>query len=516
LEGWVILKYAEAQKRFATAVMAAVMAAGTMGAGFTAVAQADTAYADEAAAIVTLDEATTTADTTDDAVAETIDISTCTWPATYCTYDGTAQEPFKKSTNKVIVNGSKDKLLEGTDYTVEYANNIEIGTATATITGIGKYTGTLTVEFDISAVHFDVVVDGKTVYSFDDDGLKALAASSTDNKQAVSYNWGTSVDYVEAEHYITYASLLKAAGVENADTVKVAAADGFGTTFSLVDLDGGKYYPAQTATGYSTEGAEVVPCVLALDYWTASITTTAGEAVATITSTDKNHVTSLRNFEGALESDYTAGNIAGNRFVTGPTSITIQSYNTSASYDLSDVSDWATSYVKSAINKGLITGSNNTFNAQGSLTRSMVATILYRAAGSPAVTTNAGFTDTSAETWYQDAINWAAEQGIVTGYTDANGASTGTFGTYDNITRQDLATMLARYAAKVQNADTNITSEAAQAAPGWSDVQAYAQTAMQWAYANGILTGSSDTGNLMTNQTATREQMAKMIVNLLA
>jgi hypothetical protein len=39
---------------------------------------------------------------------------------------------------------------------------------------------------------------------------------------------------------------------------------------------------------------------------------------------------------------------------------------------------------------------------------------------------------------------------------------------------------------------------------------------MQWAYANGILTGSSDTGNLMANQTATREQMAKMIVNLLA
>jgi hypothetical protein len=254
---------------------------------------------------------------------------------------------------------------------------------------------------------------------------------------------------------------------------------------------------------------------LALDYWADSITTTAAEAISTITESEVNFKDDIHSLIGGLESDYTAGNLAGKRFITGPVKLTVTSYDAST-YNLSDVDGWATDYVTQAITQGYITGYNNTIDAKGTLTRAMVATILYRAAGCPAVTTNAGFTDTSAETWYQSAINWAAEQGIVTGYTDANGASTGTFGTYDNITRQDLATMLARYAAKIQNADTNVTSEAAQAAPGWSDVQAYAQTAMQWAYANGILTGSSDTGNLMANQTATREQMAKMIVNLLA
>ncbi len=514
MEGWVILKYVEAQKRFTAAVMAAVMAAGTMGAGFTAVAQADTAYADEAA-IVTLAGTDTAA--TDTETTDTIDISTVKWPDTYKTYTGSAITPFDKSTNKVMVNGEKTKLVEGTDYTVEYQNNIEVGTATAIITGIGNYSGTLTVNFDISYVHFDIVQYGKTVYSFSESDLTDLAASSTDNKVDVYYQYQTTgasmVAMVEAGNYITYSTLLKAAGISNADNVYIAAADGFGNSFSLSELANGKYFPAQGIGSYVTEDAVSVPAALAMGYWKTEITTTAAEAIKTIKEDSKNYVTGLNNVCGALESDYKEGNIPGNRFVSEPRTLKVTSYDAST-YNLSDVDSWATDYVTQAITQGYITGYNNTIDAKGTLTRAMVATILYRAAGCPAVTTNAGFTDTSAETWYQDAINWAAEQGIVTGYTDANGKSNGLFGTYDNITRQDLATMLARYAKNILGEDTNVTSANAMAAPDWSSVATYAKAPMQWAYEKGVLTGT-DKGYLAANDTATREQMAKMIINML-
>jgi hypothetical protein len=252
---------------------------------------------------------------------------------------------------------------------------------------------------------------------------------------------------------------------------------------------------------------------LALDYWADSITTTAAEAISTITESEVNFKDDIHSLIGGLESDYTAGNLAGKRFITGPVKLTVTSYDAST-YNLSDVDGWATDYVTQAITQGYITGYNNTIDAKGTLTRAMVATILYRAAGCPAVTTNAGFTDTSAETWYQDAINWAAEQGIVTGYTDASGKSNGLFGTYDNITRQDLATMLARYAKNILGTDTSVTSANALAAPDWSSVATYAQAPMQWAYEKGVLTGT-DKGYLAANDTATREQMAKMIINML-
>ncbi|MBQ6262324.1 MAG: S-layer homology domain-containing protein, partial [Clostridia bacterium] len=81
------------------------------------------------------------------------------------------------------------------------------------------------------------------------------------------------------------------------------------------------------------------------------------------------------------------------------------------------------------------------FDPSGSLTRGMVATVLWRREGSPAPAAPSGFEDVPAGKWYTDAIAWAKETGIVNGLTPT------TFGPNSFITREQLATMLFRFAS---------------------------------------------------------------------
>lgn len=90
--------------------------------------------------------------------------------------------------------------------------------------------------------------------------------------------------------------------------------------------------------------------------------------------------------------------------------------------------------------KGLMQGvSDSRFDPEGTLTRAMVAAVLYRAEGEPAVTGNPDFADTQADQWYSDAIIWANEKGIVYGYGN------GLFGTNDPVTKEQLDVMIHRY-----------------------------------------------------------------------
>ena len=89
---------------------------------------------------------------------------------------------------------------------------------------------------------------------------------------------------------------------------------------------------------------------------------------------------------------------------------------------------------------GLMNGTGGTnFSPDATLNRAMVATILYRAAGEPGVSGAPAFEDTKADDWYSNAVVWASQNGIVTGYGD------GTFGTDDPITQEQLDVMIRRY-----------------------------------------------------------------------
>ncbi|MHA5219249.1 S-layer homology domain-containing protein [Dysosmobacter sp. Phy] len=156
---------------------------------------------------------------------------------------------------------------------------------------------------------------------------------------------------------------------------------------------------------------------------------------------------------------------------------------------------------------GLMAGiSATTFAPDATTSRSMIATILWRMAGSPVVNYAMDYTDVAQGQWYSEAIRWASSEGIVGGYGN------GLFGTNDPITREQFAAMLYRFAQE-QGYDvsigenTNILSYTDVA-----DLSEYAISAMQWAVGAGIINGTGDGSTLTPQGQATRAQAAVMLM----
>lgn len=156
---------------------------------------------------------------------------------------------------------------------------------------------------------------------------------------------------------------------------------------------------------------------------------------------------------------------------------------------------------------GLMAGTSaTTFAPDVTTSRAMIATILWRMAGSPVVDYAMTYTDVAQGQWYSEAVRWATSEGVVTGYGN------GLFGTNDPITREQLATMLWRYAQTEGydvsiGEDTNILSYTDVA-----DLSEYAIPAMQWAVGAGIINGTGDGSTLTPQGQATRAQAAVMLM----
>lgn len=156
---------------------------------------------------------------------------------------------------------------------------------------------------------------------------------------------------------------------------------------------------------------------------------------------------------------------------------------------------------------GLMAGTSaTTFAPEVTTSRAMIATILWRMAGSPVVNYAMNYTDVTQGQWCSEAIRWATSEGVVTGYGN------GMFGTNDPITREQLATMLWRYAQTEGydvsiGEDTNILSYTDVA-----DLSEYAIPAMQWAVGAGIINGTGDGSTLSPQGQATRAQAAVMLM----
>ena len=166
--------------------------------------------------------------------------------------------------------------------------------------------------------------------------------------------------------------------------------------------------------------------------------------------------------------------------------------------------DWFYDDVAYVYENGLMNGtSETTFSPYISTTRGMIVTILYRMEGKPAVFEACPFTDVKAGAYYERAIVWAAENGIVKGYGN------GCFGPDDQITREQMAAILYRY-AKNRGLDvsvgenTNILSY-----DDALDISEYAVPAMQWACGAQIIHGAD--GRLTPGAKATRAQVAAIL-----
>ena len=150
--------------------------------------------------------------------------------------------------------------------------------------------------------------------------------------------------------------------------------------------------------------------------------------------------------------------------------------------------------------------SETTFEPESTMNRAMLATVIYRMAGSPAGAAKAPFTDVAAADWFADAVAWAYENGVV------KGMSATSFAPLQEITREQLAVMLLRY-ADLCGYDTSARTSLKDFADA-AKVSDYAADAMQWAVANGILNGT-DGKRLDPAGSATRAQCAAMLVRFL-
>lgn len=169
--------------------------------------------------------------------------------------------------------------------------------------------------------------------------------------------------------------------------------------------------------------------------------------------------------------------------------------------------DWFYEEVSYVFTEGIMTGISDTeFDPQGTLTRGMVVTMLHRAAGKPAAASKDAFTDVPADTWYTEAVAWAAENGIV------NGMGDGLFAPEANITREQLAAILYRYADQ-ENMDINCGAEDLTGFVDDNRVSGYAIDAMKWAVYSQLMNGDNNYLNPQTN--ATRAQAAAAFARLL-
>ena len=167
-------------------------------------------------------------------------------------------------------------------------------------------------------------------------------------------------------------------------------------------------------------------------------------------------------------------------------------------------SDWFYDAVTYAYENGLMDGvGTGLFAPNSEATRAQLVTILYRLAGQPAPSGDSGFSDVETGTWYTDAVAWAAQNGIVNGVSDTQ------FAPGDDITREQLAVILYRYAT-YQGYDVSQRADLS----GFVDagtISTYAQEALSWANAQGLVLGFED-DSLRPQGNASRAQIAAVLM----
>ena len=169
-----------------------------------------------------------------------------------------------------------------------------------------------------------------------------------------------------------------------------------------------------------------------------------------------------------------------------------------------DVDDWFYGAVEYVYNNKLMDGTSSTaFSPLMTTTRSMIVTILWRLEGQPQVNYAMTFEDVAGDTWYTEAVRWAASEGIVKGYSDT------VFAPDDIVSREQLATILDRY-AQYKEYDVTAKGDLTTFVDG-DTVSSWAADGMTWAVGAELITGK-DGGKLDPTGTATRAEVATMLM----
>ena len=166
-------------------------------------------------------------------------------------------------------------------------------------------------------------------------------------------------------------------------------------------------------------------------------------------------------------------------------------------------SDWFYNDVMYVYSKGIMSGTGEkTFEPNTTTNRAMFVAVAWRLEHMPAPENEASFTDVEKGTWYTDAVTWAYENGVASGFGD------GTFGPNESITREQLAVFLYKY-AQYKGYDLTITGNI----DSFSDkdsVSSWAKNAVTWAVQNKIIAGK-DGNKLDPKGHATRAEFAAIV-----
>ena len=181
--------------------------------------------------------------------------------------------------------------------------------------------------------------------------------------------------------------------------------------------------------------------------------------------------------------------------------------NTDLNFTDVSSSDWFFKGVEYVVDKGIMSGvSENQFDPSGKLTRAMLVQMLYNMESRPACDTENAFIDVPVGQWYTDAVIWANDAKIVSGMGE------GLFAPNMEITREQMVAMLYNY-AKYKGYDVTASADLSTFADNAS-VSAWAQPAMQWAVAEGYISGMGD-NQLAPQGTATRAEIASVIMRFM-
>lgn len=326
--------------------------------------------------------------------------------------------------------------------------------------------------------------------------LKALAQT-----EVVGYqHWKNGSEKVIASNlYATVSSLLADAGVEFGAGDAVTAADPTDFTSTLTYEDSGvyKYY-------VNEDGATEVPAAILLSWSTGSGTPEDVAKTAYISG-------SLRFAYGISEQQYADQSAQGKRLASNIATITVvhgakaEEPWVNPFRDVTE-SDWFYDDVRFANQSGLFNGvEKDLFAPEEPMTRGMLVTVLWRLDGETAPKTATTFTDVDVNAYYADAVAWAAESGVV------NGIGGNKFDPEGNVTREQIAAILFRYAA-FKGVDTAARADLT-AFPDAEKTSAYARDALSWAVAAELVKGTKEGSTIYLDPqgSATRAQVAAIL-----
>lgn len=363
-------------------------------------------------------------------------------------------------------------------------------------------------------------------------GFSAFTLKTTAGASVTDLNGQTTV----------YATLQDAVNaVKDGETITLLANGQTATvakTVTFTVVDGGNTCTIKDGYGKTVEPENGVYTITFYGYPSDGGSTTTPTSYGITVSTAENGTVKSSNSSAAKDATVTITVTPGEGYVLDTLTVTDKDNNTVALTKVSDTqytfkmpasavtvkatfkkdegtqpaalpfndvseSEWFYEAVKYVYDKGMMNGvSDTSFAPYSNLTRGMIAQVLYNLEGKPAVSGSA-YTDVAADQWYNDAVNWAAQKGIVTGYGDS------TFGPMDNITREQMAAILYRY-AQYKGYDVSAKGDLTAFTDG-NTVSDWAKDAMSWAVGTALFNGKGD-GILDPTTTATRAEVAKILM----